>query len=500
MHLAQRNPKKKPRRKNITAHQHEARPANDTNVDYQRYLGLMSAVRAEDPLAPFNHGIQPSKYRPKSVLQEFDSVPPFARKLPAVCSDSSLLVPGWEEEVFTSTHRVSFVAPPTLQGMAEAYIRTTKSVSVIGLKSALVYSTSQRANVEILTRGQADNARWFQYRKGMVTASRFHSVYTRMKSVQAARADDASSLVRAVMGETTFTGNMATEYGRKHERQALKDYAHKYEVVWGHRNVQVRTNCGLHVDTECAVIGASPDAIVSCDCCGPHLVEVKCPSSIADGDPYEDWAKTSFMCSSGDDISLKRTHPYYTQVQGQMGVCQFQRCAFVVWTATDVLAEVIDFDATYWSGVKERLCLFFDRFLGPRLLGMEPVVRMPKGRVSKPCCPDVGPPHAHVSAVPEVAVCPLESADVPSEIAVIPLTSAVAPATASEIVVKCDKCMKVLVEVESLVDDEDASVGCDCDCGCDRWFHWVCVNFQSDDKDTDWYCPHCVDRCGKMSY
>uniref|UniRef100_A0A1X7V4J3 YqaJ viral recombinase domain-containing protein n=1 Tax=Amphimedon queenslandica TaxID=400682 RepID=A0A1X7V4J3_AMPQE len=66
-------------------------------------------------------------------------------------------------------------------------------------------------------------------------------------------------------------------------------------------------------------LGASPDAIVSCECHGHGVVEVKCPFRIEDKLP-EDNIKGFFM-KKVDVWSLQHDHAYYYQVQLQMRVC-----------------------------------------------------------------------------------------------------------------------------------------------------------------------------------
>ena len=42
-------------------------------------------------------------------------------------------------------------------------------------------------------------------------------------------------------------------------------------------------DCGLHILSTTPFIGASPDQIVECSCCGKGILEVKCPFTLADG-------------------------------------------------------------------------------------------------------------------------------------------------------------------------------------------------------------------------
>ena len=85
-------------------------------------------------------------------------------------------------------------------------------------------------------------------------------------------------------------------------------------------------------------IGASPDVVASCSCCGKGVLEIKCPCSIANQIPSEsnltNLRKTAVVIS----------HPYYSQVQTQMGVTGRRWCEFLVYTRHGIHLERIMFD------------------------------------------------------------------------------------------------------------------------------------------------------------
>ncbi len=62
---------------------------------------------------------------------------------------------------------------------------------------------------------------------------------------------------------------------------------------------------------------------------------------------------------------LKRTHPYYCQVQGQMGVTKRQWCDFIVFTTKGISIERIEFDDEFWQDLV--LCLT-DNCLAPEIV------------------------------------------------------------------------------------------------------------------------------------
>ena len=52
-----------------------------------------------------------------------------------------------------------------------------------------------------------------------------------------------------------------------------------------HANLEC-CSAGLHVNPKFPHLDTSPDGIVSCDCCGKGLIEIKCPYTFIDMHPH----------------------------------------------------------------------------------------------------------------------------------------------------------------------------------------------------------------------
>lgn len=102
--------------------------------------------------------------------------------------------------------------------------------------------------------------------------------------------------------------------------------------------------CGLIINPKYPHLGASPDALSSCKCHGKGCVEVKCPFCIKDITISEAISKGVSICleQSLDRLTLKRNHPYWYQVQLQLGVSKLPHADFVVWTTKDIHIERIE--------------------------------------------------------------------------------------------------------------------------------------------------------------
>ena len=65
---------------------------------------------------------------------------------------------------------------------------------------------------------------------------------------------------------------LALKWGRSHEDEGFTKY---FSDMKGHVNLKVRKS-GLFINPSYTYLGASPDGIVSCDCCGKVVVEIIC--------------------------------------------------------------------------------------------------------------------------------------------------------------------------------------------------------------------------------
>ena len=50
-----------------------------------------------------------------------------------------------------------------------------------------------------------------------------------------------------------------------------------------------------------------------------------------------------------DKLQLKRTHPYFAQVQGEMAIVSTEWCDFVVYTPVGLHVERVAFDYRFWE-------------------------------------------------------------------------------------------------------------------------------------------------------
>ena len=147
------------------------------------------------------------------------------------------------------------------------------------------------------------------------------------------------------------------KWGIEHEKTAVEAYISYAQV--NHPSLKVTTS-GLYVNPLAPHLGASPDGIVSCECCSIGLLEVKCPYSVRDQLP----TNVSYIEKS----KLSRKHNYYYQIQGQISLFDYSYCDFVCWTPKGIHVERIMYDEEFVTVMISKLDSFFVKALLPKIL------------------------------------------------------------------------------------------------------------------------------------
>ncbi|CAM4322044.1 unnamed protein product [Leuciscus chuanchicus] len=217
-------------------------------------------------------------------------------------------------------------------------------------------------------------------------------------------------------------------------------------------------------------VGASPDAIVTCTCCGKGCVEVKCPAK------YKDCTILQ-ACSSDDrnfclhvvdgQVHLKKNHQYYTQVHTQLFVTECSYCDFVVWTLKDTVILRIAPDSAFWNA---RLQKAQDLFVK---------VALPELAVQYFTTPPTSQPSSGHSVLRELQQ--------PQPQQVGGKRPRKKPAKKAAKRIKAVWCLCAGPEE----DNENCPV---------QWYHFSCVGLvDRPSADTPWFCPSCSELCNDIS-
>jgi hypothetical protein len=243
--------------------------------------------------------------------------------------------------------------PPSLRNVRNQAYDSASDDALAGYCSGLVekaaMTAEQAEKVERETRDQQNSPAWYAYRAGRITATQMHSVF------RFNIANPAISTVKSVVYPGRKINNDAVRWGIQHEEQACKNYVKAVEHE--HHGLHVE-KCGFFVNPRCPYMGASPDRIVTCVCCGRGCLEVKCPYKHRGVSVKEAAHKDKDFClglSADGELYLKKEHPYYTQVQCQLLVTDLEYCDFVVWTSDDFDVAVVRIELDFVFAEQHRL-------------------------------------------------------------------------------------------------------------------------------------------------
>ena len=206
--------------------------------------------------------------------------------------------------------------------------------------------------IEVRTKGQHNNPLWKLARKARITASIFHDIKTKKDTTK------PDNVVNKILGENKSFENSAVTWGRKQEPIAKKRYI-AYKKLKENKKVKI-SDMGLVLCNNYSYIDSSPDGLVSCES-EQYFIEVKCPFKWRNNKIIEACEDKEFCCFIDDkgEIQLKKNHRYYTQIQGQMGVCKLSKCDFVIYTVTDFVVISVKFDKPFWNSLLQQLKEFY---------------------------------------------------------------------------------------------------------------------------------------------
>ena len=121
----------------------------------------------------------------------------------------------------------------------------------------------------------------------------------------------AKSLIKKICYKNKFQ-RIATDWGCMQEDESQAAYVDF--VSKGHQNFSIKTS-GLIMNTSWPYIGASPDGITACSCCGMRCLEIKCPHSYINSNIQALIDNDSHIYrDSNSKVLVKEDHEYYYQM------------------------------------------------------------------------------------------------------------------------------------------------------------------------------------------
>ena len=135
--------------------------------------------------------------------------------------------------------------------------------------TTLKVTPAQAANLQSSTREQSHSKLWHTHRAGRVTASNMHAA-THTSVIRPSK----SLIKRICCPHICQFSSEATSWGKDKEKYARSIYTK--HIQKDHINASV-SECGLFVHPDYPHLGATPDGVVECECCGSGVCEIKCP-------------------------------------------------------------------------------------------------------------------------------------------------------------------------------------------------------------------------------
>ncbi|CAC5367842.1 unnamed protein product [Mytilus coruscus] len=211
--------------------------------------------------------------------------------------------------------------------------------------------------------GQSENHLWQTARKFRFTSSNSHDVVTRKK-------ENLDKFLLKFTQTDKYIDTPALRLGRKHEPIARKKYV-VYKKLKHNEKVNV-LECGIFLCKKFGYLGASPNGIVTkkSEACQPWVLEIKCPFKWRFKTVRRTCRDRDFCCeiNSENEIQLRKSHHYYSQIQGQMSICQCLRCDFVIYLLKDFSILKVDLDQEYWEATELKLSNFYNEYMIPFII------------------------------------------------------------------------------------------------------------------------------------
>lgn len=221
--------------------------------------------------------------------------------------------------------------------------------------------------VEEMTRQQSGDPLWFKMRIGRVTASVFK------RCVRTSSSNPSMSLLRSIFTENQNQSIPACLHGKLNEANGVAA-AIKCFQIQKHRNVR-HTDSGLVISPNFPYFAASPDQIITCDCCGKITVEVKCPFKFENLNREEginlllNQKQAYIVRNDTGALVMNRDHSYYFQVQMQIFLTNANYGFFVIYASKFQLFLKVHRNNEFWEKNSKKAEEFFENVLGPEIIG-----------------------------------------------------------------------------------------------------------------------------------
>ncbi|XP_052747032.1 uncharacterized protein LOC112057632 isoform X1 [Bicyclus anynana] len=203
-------------------------------------------------------------------------------------------------------------------------------------------------NIEKNTRRQKESSLWHEERKYRITASKFYTVCH-------LRDSSKPGFSKIILNERNFKSR-ATTHGILNESVALKEYVKKYDV-----NIEP---CGLFINKERPYLGATPDGLLG----NETIIEIKCPYTSRNKMISPVTVPYLVYDNINKTLVIKKSSPYYYQIQGQLYCTEKLYCNLIVYTYKEMVVIFVSRDNEFFNNMLNKLDNFYYNYFKAEIL------------------------------------------------------------------------------------------------------------------------------------
>jgi len=183
--------------------------------------------------------------------------------------------------------------------------------------------------IEQSTRLQSKCSKWFTERKFRLTASHFGEI------CKITERRDLKKFCETLFDPPALN-TPAVNHGKTSEHVAVLAFEDKYGSKV--------SKCGLFVNENFPNLAASPDDLIDKE----TIIEVKCPF-LARNEVIGENDNVDFLeMNSEGSLELKKSHNYFFQIQGQLGISKAHSCILIIYTYKDLKIVQVPFDEDFF--------------------------------------------------------------------------------------------------------------------------------------------------------
>ena len=252
------------------------------------------------------------------------------------------------------------------------YISAVESVDpqlVSQFFEAISITQEQADMINEKTKGQGETQLWSKQRVGRITASNFYKI------CHLREATNKDNTLKELLNYCPLPPERTPvqfQWGHDKEQAAIDLYIRKCQKK--HQGLCV-SKSGLVINTSWPHLGASPDGIRYCECCGKRVVEIKSLFSKRNLPPHI--AASDYIIKVNGKYQLKTETRWHYQIQGELATTCLKNADLIIYTNKGILVIEVEFNMEFWNAMLKKLTDFYIGYMIPELLTQKVLQKLP---------------------------------------------------------------------------------------------------------------------------